>query len=394
MDQPSDQQHNEVLFFSLLYSMATVMFGGAVARQLLKHELQMGARSAFILLLLFIGESVCFVALPGYSGLSLFAVACLLSYCTLPSTGLLPVQEKAILITGCDSGFGHALAKYLDKMGFIVYAGVLHLDGPGSQDLKADGSNRLTVLQLDVTSSEQIAKTFAKMKAELKNKGLWGVVNNAGILEFVADAELLPMNIYKRCMEVNFFGAVELTKMFLPLLRQAKGRLVNITSIAGSTPLPWFAAYGASKAALSMFSSVLRQELAIWGVKVAIIQPGGFKTGIFGTTDHWSNQHKQIVQQLSPDVKTDYGENYIISFKEKYAKWQATLQEDLQPVLNDISIALIAKNPKPLYTPGKAAFLLPVIMNYLPTCLSDFFIYQFFASGQGNVPDGVKETGS
>ncbi|XP_078399111.1 estradiol 17-beta-dehydrogenase 2-like [Cetorhinus maximus] len=394
MDQASDQTQHEVLFFSLLYSVATAVFGGAIARQLLKQELQMDLRSAFILLLLFIGESVCFVALPGYSGLSLFSVACLLSYCTLPSSGLLPVQEKAILITGCDSGFGQALAKYLDKMGFTVYAGVLHLDGPGAEDLKANGSNRLTVLQLDVTSSDQIAKTFAKIKAELKNKGLWGVVNNAGILEFIADAELLSMNIYKRCMEVNYFGAVEVTKMFLPLLRQAKGRLVNISSIAGSIPLPWLAAYGASKAALSMFSSVLRQELAIWGIKVAIVQPGGFKTGIFGTTDHWNNQHKQIVQQLSPDVKTDYGENYIISFKEKYAKWQATLPEDLRPVLKDISIALRAKNPKTLYTPGKAAFLLPVIVNNLPTCLSDFIIHQFFASGQGVVPDGVKETES
>ncbi|XP_067905278.1 estradiol 17-beta-dehydrogenase 2 isoform X2 [Heterodontus francisci] len=244
------------------------------------------------------------------------------------------------------------MAKYLDKLGFTVFAGVLYLDGPGAGDLKTGGSNRLTVLQLDVTSSEQIAKTFAQVKAQLKNRGLWGVVNNAGVLEFVSDAELLPMNIYKRCMEVNFFGAVELTKMFLPLLRQAKGRLVNITSVAGTTPLLGFAAYGASKAALNMFSNILRQELAIWGVKVTTIQPGGFKTGIFGTIDQWSNQHKKIVQQLSPEVKTDYGENYIIAFKGKYAKWQASSSVDLQPVLNDIYIALIAKNPKSLYTPG------------------------------------------
>ncbi|XP_067853686.1 estradiol 17-beta-dehydrogenase 2-like [Heptranchias perlo] len=388
MDQPVDS----MLLFSL-YTLATAVFGGAVVCRLVRHELKMGVRVTLSLLLLFLGEFTCFVALPGYPGLSLFSLVCLLNYCTLPVTGLLPVQGKAILITGCDSGFGHALAKYLDKLGFTVFAGVLYLDGPGAEDLKKGGSNRLTVLQLDVTSSEQIANTFAQVKAQLKNRGLWGVVNNAGVLEVIADAELLPMNIYKRCMEVNFFGVVELTKMFLPLLRQAKGRLVNITSVAGSTPLPWFAAYGASKAALSMFSDILRQELAMWGVKVSIIQPGGFKTGIFGTSGQQINQHKQIMQHLSPDVKADYGENYIIAIKGLYAKWEANSSDDLQPVLNDISIALIAKNPKCLYTPGTAAFFLPFIHRYLPTCISDFVVGLLLRSGQG-LPDGVNKLGT
>uniref|UniRef100_UPI00398EE2EC 17-beta-hydroxysteroid dehydrogenase type 2-like isoform X2 n=1 Tax=Pristiophorus japonicus TaxID=55135 RepID=UPI00398EE2EC len=302
-------------------------------------------------------------------------------------------ERNRFNISGCDSGFGHALAKYLDRLGFTVFAGVLHLDGAGAEDLKTGGSDRLTVLQLDITSTEQIAKTFAQVKAQLKNRGLWGVVNNAGVLEFVADAELLPMNTYRRCMEVNYFGAVELTKMFLPLLRQAKGRLVNISSMAGNTPLLGFAAYGASKAALGMFSDILRQELAIWGVKVAIVQPGGFKTGIFGTTAQWNKQHKNIVQQLSPDVKSDYGENYIIAFQGKYDKLQVHSPADLQPVLNDISIALIAKNPKRIYTPGPAGFILPFIYHYLPTCVSDFVIFQMLGSGK-DTPAGVNKMAS
>ncbi|XP_038664367.1 estradiol 17-beta-dehydrogenase 2-like [Scyliorhinus canicula] len=236
MDLASDLLHQDVLFFSILYSMTTALFGGVVARQLRKQDLRVDVRSILILMMLFLGESICFVALPGYSGLSVFAVACLLSYCTLPGTGFLPIEGKAVLITGCDSGFGHALAKHLDQLGFTVFAGVMHLTGPGAEDLRMGGSQRLTVLQLDVTNSDQIARTFAKIKDDLDYKGLWGVVNNAGVLEFVADAELLPLNIYKRCMEVNFFGVVELTKMFLPLLRQAKGRLVNVTSVSGIIP--------------------------------------------------------------------------------------------------------------------------------------------------------------
>lgn len=63
--------------------------------------------------------------------------------------------------------------------------------------------------------------------------GLWGVVNNAGVLGLPADGELLPMSMYRQCMEVNFFGAVEVSKTFLPLLRKSQGRLVNICSMAG-----------------------------------------------------------------------------------------------------------------------------------------------------------------
>jgi len=63
--------------------------------------------------------------------------------------------------------------------------------------------------------------------------GLWGVVNNAGVLGFPADGELLPMSMYRQCMEVNFFGAVEVSKTFLPLLRKSQGRLVNMSSMAG-----------------------------------------------------------------------------------------------------------------------------------------------------------------
>lgn len=70
------------------------------------------------------------------------------------------------------------------------------------------------------------------------SSGLWALVNNAGILGLPADGELIPMTGYKKCMAVNFFGAVEVTKAFLPLLRKSKGRLVNISSMAGESAFP------------------------------------------------------------------------------------------------------------------------------------------------------------
>ncbi|XP_051884645.1 estradiol 17-beta-dehydrogenase 2-like [Pristis pectinata] len=272
------------MLFPLLCTLVSAALGGAVLRLLWRQELKIGLEAALGLLLLC--EPLCFMAMPGYPGLCPFSLACLLTYCKLHVSGLLPVQEKTILIARCDSGFGHALAKHLNKLGFTVFAGVLYLDGPGAQDLQMCGSGRLTVLQLDVTNSEQIAQAFEQVKAQLKKSslaeqplGLWDIMNNARVLEIIANGELLPTDVYKHCMEVNFIGAVEVTKIFLRLLRQAKGRLVNVTSIAGSTPLMGFAAYSASKAAFNMFSNILRRELAVWGIKVIIIQPSGFRTG-------------------------------------------------------------------------------------------------------------------
>ncbi|XP_059856652.1 17-beta-hydroxysteroid dehydrogenase type 2 isoform X4 [Delphinus delphis] len=179
---------------------------------------------------------------------------------------------------GGDSGIGHALSKYLDELGFTVFAGVLDEKGSGAEELRRTCSKRLSVLQLDITDPQQIKDAHSKVKEKLQNRGLWAVVNNAGILGLPTDGELIPMTEYKRCMAVNFFGAVEVTKAFLPLLRKSKGRLVNISSMAGGVPMEKLAAYSSSKAALTMFSAVMRQELSKWGVKVSVIQPGGFRT--------------------------------------------------------------------------------------------------------------------
>ncbi|XP_062923208.1 17-beta-hydroxysteroid dehydrogenase type 2-like isoform X2 [Mobula hypostoma] len=318
------------MLFPLLYTLATAAFGGAVLRLLLRQELKVGLEIALALLLLLLFEPLCYKVMPGYLGFCLFSLACLLAYWKLPMSGLLPVQEKAVLITGCDSGFGHALAKYLDELGFTVFAGVLFLNGPGAQDLKRYGSDRLTVLQMDVTNSQQISQSFESVKAQVEDKGS------------------------------------------VPFMR-------NVS-------------YNASKAALSMFFNTLRYELAIWGVKVVIIQPSGFKTGIFGTIDQWNQQHTKIFQQLSPEVRKDYGESYLNLLKEQYTAFQSHVSDTLQPVLKDILTALLANNPRRLYTPGLGAFLIPFLYHNFPTFISDFLIFQLFDLIQ-NVPDGAKQKG-
>lgn len=100
--------------------------------------------------------------------------------------------------------------------------------------------------------------------------GLWGVVNNAGILGFPADGELLPMSTYRHCMEVNFFGAVEVSKTFLPLLRKSQGRLVNMSSMAGE----WDKAPNKVLEQMPTKVSVSLGGQYTPGINVKIINPG------------------------------------------------------------------------------------------------------------------------
>ncbi|NXO04342.1 DHB2 dehydrogenase, partial [Rhinopomastus cyanomelas] len=277
------------------------------------------------------------------------------------------------LLSGCDTGIGHALAKYLDSLGFVVFAGVLHEDGAGAEELRRTCSQRLSVLQLDITKSSQVKEAYLKVLGKVQDAGLWGVVNNAGVLCFMADGELLPMSMYRKCMEVNFFGAVDLSKTFLPLLRKSKGRLVNISSMAGGIPLPKLAAYGASKAALSMFSGVMRQELSKWGVKVAAIHPSGFRTGIAGTPDMWDKQIKELMEELPAETRQEYGEDYFLGLMSYFQQFSAYCNPDLSPVLDAVLHALLAKRPHGLYTPGKGAYVFLCIFCYFPLWFYDLF---------------------
>uniref|UniRef100_A0A3Q1ECH6 Hydroxysteroid (17-beta) dehydrogenase 2 n=1 Tax=Acanthochromis polyacanthus TaxID=80966 RepID=A0A3Q1ECH6_9TELE len=103
---------------------------------------------------------------------------------------------------------------------------------------------------------------------------------------------------FRRCMDINFLSAVSMCQHFLPLLRRARGRIINMSSLAGgSVPMPLFGAYGASKAALKVFSEVMRQELAPWGVMVSVIQPAGFRTSEF-YCQIWVRNSKNLLLQL------------------------------------------------------------------------------------------------
>ncbi|XP_078612628.1 D-beta-hydroxybutyrate dehydrogenase, mitochondrial-like isoform X1 [Branchiostoma floridae x Branchiostoma japonicum] len=224
-------------------------------------------------------------------------------------------EGKAVFITGCDSGFGLGLAKRLDSLGFTVFAGCLLADsgGEGSKKLRAECSSRLSTVQIDVTDDGQVQAAVQQVKDRLPKgtKGLYALVNNAGIWQ-PGEIEWVSMAAYRRVMEVNTFGTVRVTKAFLPLIRRAKGRVVNITSVEGLRAGPMTGAYSMTKAASEFFTDSLRHEMHKWGVKVVIVEPGSFARATDIALPAVYNKLVEDIRNNAEDVvKEDYGMDYF-----------------------------------------------------------------------------------
>jgi len=183
-----------------------------------------------------------------------------------------------VLITGTSTGIGRASALHLASRGWQVLAGVRKLaDG---EDLRAEGGLAIRPIRLDVTDPSTIAAARDEVLATLGESGLRGLVNNAGISS-LGPLEAMSVDLVRQQFEVNVFGTLEVTRAFLPLLRQGRGHLVNIGSAAGHTGIPFSGAYCASKAALAALSEALAGELSPQGVRVTLIEPGSFRTPIW-----------------------------------------------------------------------------------------------------------------
>jgi NAD(P)-dependent dehydrogenase (short-subunit alcohol dehydrogenase family) len=187
-------------------------------------------------------------------------------------------SASAVVITGASTGIGRACALELDRRGFQVFAGVR--SPSAAEQLRTEASARLTPITIDVTDSGTIAAAATTIAAALGDHGLAGLVNNAGIA-VPGPLELVPIDDFRRQFEVNVVGQVAVTQAFLPLLRKARGRIVNISSINGGLAVPYMGAYSASKFALEAISDALRLELRNFGISVSAVEPGAITTPIW-----------------------------------------------------------------------------------------------------------------
>ncbi|MFT3785187.1 MAG: SDR family oxidoreductase [Tepidisphaeraceae bacterium] len=217
--------------------------------------------------------------------------------------------KHAVLVTGASTGLGRAIVKHLSKR--------IDLEVIATVRKEADGDSlqkeipELDVLQLDVTNPEQIAEAAKELGAHLVDRGLFGLVNNAGIAVF-GSVEHVTLDDWRRQFEVNFFGQIALTQVLLPLLRtfsakhaRRTARIVNMSSIAGRVGQPMLTPYTASKAALESMSDGLRIELRRQGIDVSLIEPGAIQSEI------WRKSEADVEQiPASHPMRARYGEEF------------------------------------------------------------------------------------
>lgn len=188
------------------------------------------------------------------------------------------IKDKRIIITGASSGVGKELVKQTLMLGAHVVGVDINKDGLKTLEEEMN-SNKLKTYPLDVSSGDEIVK-FRKWYDENMDD-LDILINNAGIIQPFKKFDELDDATINRVMNINFFGPVKLIQTFMDLLKRRKDTyIVNVGSMGGFFPFPKQTIYGASKAALKIFTEGLYAELSESKTKVMIVLPGGMATNI------------------------------------------------------------------------------------------------------------------
>lgn len=198
----------------------------------------------------------------------------------------------AVVVTGASTGIGASSALHLAQHGYRVFAGVRRPED--GERLLRGIRGQLQWLRLDVTDPLTIAQAADTVRAAQGNRGLSGLVNSAGIA-VGGPLEYLSVDRLRNQLEVNVVGLHAVTQAFLPLIRQARGRIVHIGSIAGRIASPFTGAYAASKHAVEALTDALRLELAPEGIHVSVVEPGQIRTPIW---DKGLKEFSSITSQI------------------------------------------------------------------------------------------------
>lgn len=272
------------------------------------------------------------------------------------------MEKKVILLTGASSGIGFQTAQMLAAQGHVVYGAARSVDK--MEPLKAYG---VKPLKLDVTDE---ASVTAAVEAVIQAEGRIDVlVNNAGYGSYGA-IEDVPIEEARRQFDVNVFGLASITRKVLPYMRsQHRGTIVNVSSMGGRFTTYFGAWYHATKYALEALSDALRMEVKPFGIRVAIIEPGGIKTpwGAIAA-DHLEESarggaYEQRAQKAADGLRRHYS-GHLMSPPRKIAR--------------AISRAANARRPRTRYVSGFGARPFFLIHAVLPTRWFDFLMRHLY----------------
>lgn len=287
-------------------------------------------------------------------------------------------STDAVLVTGASSGMGKACALRLSQAGYTVFAGVRK--ERDAQMLKQEGSSRLIPVILDVTNDHTIATAAQMIRETVGAAGLVGLVNNAGV-GVTAPIELVPLEELRRQFDINVIGQVAVIQAFLPLLRAARGRIINVGSVGGKITIPFGGPLCSSKYAIESINDALRMELRPWGIHVVLVAPGSIRTP---AVDKLVADSEAMVNTFSPEGRARYATSYR-GFVQSFLKQE---EEGVGPevMAETVYRALTASTPRKRYPVGPKSRLLPFLGTWLPAGVLDalrtrlFHVFQPFGS--------------
>ena len=273
---------------------------------------------------------------------------------------------RTVVITGASTGIGEACALHLDQLGWRVFAGV-RKDADG-EELRRKASARLMPVRIEVTDAASIASAREIIMRELGDRGLDGLVNNAGVV-VAGPLEFVPIDDLRRQLEINVIGQIAVTQAFLASIRKARGRVVNIGSVSGKLATPFVGPYAASKFAMEALTDALRCELRPWGIQVSIVEPGSIATPIWekSTTD---------ADRMEAQLSTDGHELYDAAIKALRAAADELASKGIPPiqVAKAVTHALTAKKSKTRYLVGRDARLQATLARVAPDRVRDSLV--------------------
>lgn len=266
-----------------------------------------------------------------------------------------PQPGDAVVVTGASSGMGEDAARYLNELGYHVFAGVRKVaDGERVHALAARPDHFTPVL-LDITDAGQIGRAVDTVRDALPaGRGVRALFSNAGVASFDGDVSCEGQSDEKlqRVVDVDFLGAVRFIRAFLPLVREARGTVVVNSAMMTRVLIPFNGGYAASKAALEAWTLSLRREVATYGVRVAIIRPGAVATALA------SHQRPELVpsDSLYPDQAL-----VVHRFMEGMAQHQDDPRCAPRRVSELVARVIAAKKPRAHYVVGGGKRVLSVV---------------------------------
>jgi NAD(P)-dependent dehydrogenase (short-subunit alcohol dehydrogenase family) len=269
-------------------------------------------------------------------------------------------SAELAVVTGASTGLGAATARELAHRGLHVLAGVRR-----EQDADALRSARIEPHILDITDPAHIAALARRIADDEHGRPLRALVNNAGIA-VNAPVETLPMDEWRRQFEVNLFGHIAMTQAMLPALLKSSGTIVNISSVGGRIAMPTYGAYAGSKFALEAVSDSLRREVAGFGVKVIVVEPGGVATEM---ASRGIDTALHLLAEMTPDQRERYEPlvHAIVAQVESFTRGGVAASKAAEVVVG----AITAARPRARYTIGRDAAILVRLARLLSDPLLD-----------------------